>query len=230
MIDTYITSTEANYFFTNDSDYATNVKSNALETSFGMVNTYIAPTIELPVIGQWDGIGDTLDSPKLLKVCQARFYQWILESGNMGHTDELQNLYEATAEILRGIRQEDFALPTSKSADMVGWHIIERDSESNGEMLCKGLAPTLSQTYQIEITTGGYPSDIIYDVYRSDSNTAILTDQVGSFDWGNVNGEFDIRFDGQHSADEYYVVRGIPSSDVTVPTDSKTIKQTIVRI
>ena len=58
----------------------------------------------MPSVGMWDGKSN-ITAPAILKQCQAELYEYILKRSNDGASDELDAMYEATVNKLRGIQK-----------------------------------------------------------------------------------------------------------------------------
>ena len=217
---TYITSTEANRFYPNDSAFSSGQRSSALSASKGLVDSFVNSKIPLPVLGDWDG-ESAIEAPYVLKVAQSRFYRHILEFANVGETDDLNALWENTVEMLRSLREGELDIPSLVYESEAGWHIANTTRSSDvGGVWVRGAAPTeYRYHYRIVVTSSGtnYVDSVRYSVYRSDSSTAVLTGQVASFAWQYVLSMFEIRFDGQWTLNDEVRIVGIPSAAVNAP-------------
>lgn len=244
-ITTYITSTEANYLYNNDASFTANQRTNALTVSFGLVNDYLNSALAVPVMTEWDGTS-TIEAPSVLKVAQGRFYQWILETGNIGHTDELQALFDSVKEMVQGITANEIAVSTAMVFEAeAGWHItsITRGTgfETTGGVYVRGTPPTYRSFYRITTAgigegeahdTGGYVADedFTWTAYRSDDDAARVSTQVPTWEWQSVDSAFEIRWDGQWGDGCTIYITGIPESDVNKKTPQKNdIKQALLR-
>ena len=228
-IQTYITSTEANYFFNGDTNYTSAQKTNALTVSFGLVNDFVNPVLKIPVVGEWDG-ESTIEAPQVLKVAQGSFYQWVLERGNHGYTDELNDLYNATAEMLRSLTQNELSAAVAQTyAHEAGWHITSVTRTANvGEVYVRGTSPLIRKNYKIVISTGGSAEYVAggtasFDAYRSDTEAAVVSAQLLDFEWKTVHDTFEIRFDGQWNNGDTIRIVGIPESKVDTVSPPKNV-------
>lgn len=215
MITSYITTTEAGFYFPNHTDYAADVRANALKASYGLVNSFINPKVKIPAIGKWNGEGE-IEAPEILKICQGSLYRYILQSSTDGFNEELENLYESIANKLRGITQGEISIPTSQTfSHEAGWHIVEKTvSTSTGDMEVRGTPPDFKGFYDIFVVTGGYVEDMVYRVTRDDSS-AIISTNSGTYEtWQMIDNRFEVRFNGQFTQSDSFSVMGVPSEQV----------------
>lgn len=217
-ITTYITTTEANYAYPNDANFSAGQRAQALTRSFGLVNSYVAAAVAVPVMSEWDG-ASSITAPEVLKVCQERFYRWCLESTSIDSDDDVQALYDSTAEILKGLTQDNLINPAQVTAYQKGWHIVDKTSGVNGRVEVRGGPADFHWGYLLTITTSGYPGTLVFSATRSDSATAVATGLVGySTQWTTVDSRFEVRFDGQWSSGNTIRILGVPDTEVNKAT------------
>ncbi len=217
MVTSYITMDEAVLLYPNVNDFDAEQQEIALETSFSMVNSFLDGNLNIPVIMQ-DG-----EIPAVLKVSQARFFQWVLEHSNQrGWTEELQNLHDFTAEFLSKLGANELLISeVVTSPSEVGWNVVDT-SLTLGKVFVLGLAPAVQTEYTFACTHSGtqYVADSTFDVTRSDSSS-VLYSLTGSFDWQQVDSEsyLYVRFDGQFLSGEGFTVKGMPNKNVVSTKD-----------
>jgi len=216
-LQTYITSTEANYYFPNDTDYDVAIRANALSASFGLVNSFINPAVKIPAIGFWDG-ESTIDAPHILKLAQGQFYRYILQSSNDGYNQELEEMYTSISNKLRGLQQNEISIPTAQTySHDVGWSIVEKNiTNSLGDMEIDytSPAPLYKRFYNVVVTASGYANTLTYNVYRDDS-ASILESHTGTYStWTIIDNSFSIRFMGYLNTNDNFRVAGIPSTEI----------------
>jgi len=230
MITTYITATEANYYYPQDSQYSVAQKAQALSDSFGLVNSYIGGRLKLPAVAPWDG-GTSVQAPHVLKVLQSGFYRWLLLTMNNGYTEELADEEARLLERCAGIQQSEIIVPGQQTTELdAGWHVTEYSCTDNkGGVEVRGTAPLLRWYYTLTITslTTKYPADITFDVNRDDQAAARETDVAASADgFVSVDGSmFEVRFTGQWKAGDTVQVRGVPAASVNAERKSSGIVQ-----
>ena len=224
---TYITTTEANYYYPNDDQFSAGERTNALNTSFGLVNSFINPELKIPVIGVWDGVSN-INAPHVLKLAQGQFYKYLLQFSREGYKDELEQFFQAVADKLRGLKQNEIAIPTAQTfSHEVGWHITEKNitnSLGDMELFWSSPAPSYRRFYNLVVTASGYADALTYDVYRDDSS-AVLESHTGTYDsWVTIDNSFQIRFMGYLNTNDNFRVVGVPNSDVNASTEPNPVK------
>lgn len=227
MLITYITATEAGYYFKNHTDYSSDIRANALKASYGLVNSFINPKVKVPVVSAWDGQSDIL-APELLKIAQGSFYRYILQSSNDGYNEELEALYTATAEKLRGIKDGELSIPSAQTYPHdAGWHVVEKNiSASGGDLEVRGPYPLYKCFYDLIVSSGGYADSFTYTVKRDDSASVIATNSGTYENWTIVDDKFEIRFNGQFTTSDSFSIMGVPSEEIdSVVTDGPIFKQ-----
>jgi len=221
-VTTYITMDEATNFYPNTTEYEAEQQVAALATSFSLVNSFLDSSLNVPVIVQ-DG-----SVPGILKVVQARFLQWVLESGNHGWSQELQSLFDSTAEICRKLGANELLVSeVSTTSSEIGWNVIESNL-TLGKVWVEGVAPELETEYTFTCTTSGtnYVADTEWEVTRTDSDTVLYT-LTGDFDWQSVDDYLYVRFDGQFLSGETFTVLGVPDT-FDVKSINPVIKQSTI--
>ena len=218
MRTTYATLSELNMLYSSASDYTTEAQENAQTLSFELVNSFLNSTLNIPPTGQ---IG-------ILKIAQAKFYQWILETSNIGYTEELTNLYNANAEMLKGIQQDQLTVPGYQySNENAGYHIVEQSSAAGILHIMPNQLPNYPAKYKIVITTGGAvrSGNVRYSVYRDDDiSTAVQTNITAKFELRTL---FDgyagtlafldsptVLFNGTFVANDYFWIECVPQYQV----------------
>jgi len=223
-VQTYISIDEAYNLYPSTSEYEAEQQASALQVSFSLVNSFLDGTLNVPVVMEDGSI------PGILKIVQARFFQWVLESANSGWSQEIQNLFDSTSEMCRKLGANELLISeVSTTGVQLGWNLIDSNL-TIGKVFIDGTAPELETTYLFECTTSGtnYVADTEWQVTRSDSATVLYT-LAGSYDWQDVDpdGYLQIRFDGQFIGGETFTVKGVPE-DVNVVSTNPIIKQSEV--
>lgn len=232
-IKTYITAIEANaLYFPEDTQYSSTQRSLALESSFRLVNSYIANNIKVPAVAPWDGEDGSIDAPGILKMLQGQAYRYQLLFTNHGSSPDLVEFFEGITDKLEAIQQSDLYVPEIQGlTGDPGWNITEYSNDGNtGGVYVRGAPPgSFRYHYRIAITTGGYPSALAMDVFTTEQAAAVLQLPAADFyEWQDVNGMFQIRFEGQWTADDEISIEGIPTAEVDTPTKSAGIQQGII--
>jgi hypothetical protein len=211
-MNSYLTLDETLLFYPNASEYASEQQAIALETSYSLVNSFLDSTLTLPAIDEGGNI------PGILKLMQSRFYQYILESSNHGYSDELKKLFDATAETLNKITQNELIVSEVQiTAKEIGWNISENNLTA-GQVFVSGDAPLEVNNFVFTVISTGttFVADAIFEVKRSDSDIVFSTIN-GDFDWQVVGISYlNIRFDGQFTSGETFSVRGTPNTKEVV--------------
>ena len=219
----YITNAELLLHFPNASEYSSDQITEALTTSFSMVNSFLSAIINLPAIGSSGEI------PGLLRIGQVRFAQYILESSNQGWTQELQNLHNHTAEYLSKLTNNEVLISeiTNTQKD-VGW-VVQSTTASSGHIFTRGASPTVFTELTFTVTSTGtnyvFNGAVTFDVKRRD-RSATYTEIVANYDWKfPISTEnIEIRFDGQFTEDEVFTIKGTPKT-VSLSSTNQVIQQ-----
>ena len=203
-MNSYLTLDEASKFFHNANEYNTDQQQLALDASYSLVNSFLSSNIPLPAITS-DG-----KIPGILKLQQAKFFQYVLEFSNQGQTEELQQLFDKTAEFLAKLTKNELLISeVQTTAIEIGWN-IQDTTLTKGEIFVKGVPPEDKTTFRFVCSTAGYTASAKFNIYRSDSDQVYGT-ITGSYDWQVVGiSNLYIRFDGQFDFDEEFVITGIP--------------------
>jgi len=221
-MNTYITLTEANELYPLSSDYTSSLQAEALSQSYGLVNSHISSELRIPAIKP-DG-----QAPSILKIAQCKFYRYLLEFSNMGFTEENQNLYNTTAEMLSKITANELTVPDLQTYPTdIGWHLVDQ-SITNGSIYARGSPPTQRTQYNVSFyhTGSAYPTASYMKFTRTDSDTVKAT-MTGSYDWVALTLDtesIELRFDGHFTASDSFGVLGIPRVD-NMSTTKHVIKQ-----
>ena len=231
MIQTYITSTEANYYFPNDTDYSSAVRADALSTSFGLVNSFISADVVPPVVGYWDG-ESTINAPQILKLVQGQLYRYVLQSSNDGYNEELEALFNAIADKIRGLKQHEVSLPSQIFEHQVGWNVVGKSiSGSLGDidLYYENSPPLYKRFYNLVVTASGYAGSLTYDVYRDDS-PSVLESHTGTYStWTIIDNSFSVRFVGYLDTNDSFRIAGIPDENINaINTDGPKLRMTPV--
>jgi len=206
-VTSYLTIDEAYNLYPSTSEYEAEQQDAALQTSFSLVNSFLDGALNVPVVVEDNSV------PGILKIVQVRFLQWVLESANHGWSEEVQALFDATAEMCRKIGANELLISeVSITANEIGWNVVE-SSTTLGKVFVWGYAPDVETTYEFTCTVSGtnYVADTEWEVTRSDSADILYT-LTGNFDWQIVDtdGYLYIRFDGQFVGGEGFTVKGVP--------------------
>jgi hypothetical protein len=220
-MNSYITLTEANRLYPLAADYSSSLQGDALSASYGLVNSFVSSELRIPAISP-DG-----QSPSILKIAQLKFYKYILEFSNMGQTDENQELYDKTAEMLSKITQNELTVPDVQTFPTdIGWHLINQ-SIANGSAFIRGGYPSVRTQVNVNFyhTGSAYPTASYMKFVRTDSDSVIAT-MTGSYDWASLTLDdvsVELRYDGKFSASDSFGILGIPGENIVVEKD--TLKQ-----
>lgn len=217
-ITTYISAADLAVRFA-DTDYTAAQRTEALEGSFGLVNSYISAEVRIPAIGP-DGT-----VPEVLKHIQWKFYMYILQTMNQGHTEELTELFNETVEMCRQIQQNDLIVnEVQVTESQIGWNLLEGTS-TDGLVYIKGTPPVLETEYVVTATSANdsYTADATFSVTRSDLAAAVAT-LTGSREWQPVDGNFSIRFDGKFDLGDTWTIKGIPDNLDKIQKQSSVFK------
>lgn len=218
----YITMDEAYNLYPNTEEYAPEQQESALQTSFSLVNSFLDGSYNVPVV-MTDG-----NVPGILKIAQARFLQWVLEHSNHGWSQELDNLFNSTAEMCRKLGANELLISeVATTGQELGWNITSTDFDL-GKVFVSGVAPEIETDYTFTMTVSGthYVADTEWNVVRSDSAT-IVYNITGDYEWQDVDGYLQIRFDGQFIGGETFSVKGVPDTS-NVTSNKPIIKQSTI--
>jgi phage gp36-like protein len=201
----------------------TTLQAYALKESAGLIDSFLSTRLIVPIKMYYDGVAS--DYPTILKTLQLQFMQYILQYSNTGHTEELQILFDATAELCKKLQENDLGLPGSLYGEnQVGWQIAEISTASGlgSFYLWPGLpAPQIDVNYKLQITSpsglyiGG--NAVTFDIYRSDNSTAQATNQTAKYFWqtySDAYSQLQFRWDGQWSTGDYVRLVGVPANAV----------------
>lgn len=236
-ITSFITSIELAYFYPQSTDYTTDEINNALSGSCGLVMSYLNSNLSLTPPYEKDGNGSY---PEILKINQAQFARWILETSNVGYTDELQNLYNATADVVGKISQNEITIPSVKHyGTETGWKISKIiNSGSLGYAYLKaGQVPTSPTQYKLVCTSVGTnyvdSNAVTFNVYTDYSASPICT-CTATYLYNNIISNYsgtisfdslDMMFIGQWTNGDIIYVNGVPAEMVNANKDDLTLKQ-----
>lgn len=221
-VTTYITLDEAYNLYPPTSEYEAEQQTTAQQTSFSLVNSFLDGTLNVPVVME-DG-----QIPGILKIVQARFMQWVLESANHGWSQEIQSLFDSTAELCRKIGANELLISeVSIGASEIGWNVID-SVITLGKVFVDGDSPDVETTYIFTCTTSGtnYVADTSWEVTRTDSDTILYT-LTGAYDWQSVDSLLYVRFDGKFLSGETFTVKGVPFT-LDIKSTNPVIKQSTV--
>ena len=222
-MNSYLTQDELLNFYPLTSQYDPEQITIALETSYSMVNSFLDGAYNIPVVGS-DGV-----IPGIVKVIQSRFAQYILEFSNNGWSQELQNLFDNTATVCKGLGANELLISeVATTSAEIGWSVTSTNL-SLGKVWVDGEAPELETEYTFTCVTSGtnYVADTSWEVVRSDSNTVLYT-ITGDFDWQDVgDGYLLVRFDGQFVSGETFKVLGVPDT-FDVKSTNPVVKQSTI--
>jgi len=181
----YVTSTETERYYSTFGQYDATDQSEALATSFGLVNSYIAPEVKIPAVTEWDGQAQAVNAPAVLKLAQARFIQYLLEFQNVGYTTEGQELFDSIVAILRGIVDGDLSIPGTEQTNVqTGWS-QPYVSCSRGFITINNpgsYSPAYPVTYQIEIDSDSTSLNP-YGDYNTTDYATFKWREYGDADW-----------------------------------------------
>lgn len=241
-LQSYLSTTEATERFPGDADYTNAQKASALAQSYSLVNSYLDSKLKVPVLGRWDG-ETTQTAPGVLKISQGMFYQWLLQTSNVGYPEEMESLFKQTVELVKGVTANELSIPEAMTfTDEVGWHIAKVTQAAGGTGLggvwVRGAAPAVMTHLRIVVNgiitggetpsegAGGYVGDsaFTFTIYRSDDATALSTLNVPYYEWHSYaagNCTFELRWDGSWLKDSELRLVGVPESAVDQPTINK---------
>jgi len=228
-ITTYVTDAQMSLFYSEWEDHSVDVQAEALTSSYGMVNAFLNPVVQIPYTPPWNGTDQTIEGvPAILKTCQARFAQWIAQSANVGYTDELQELYDSTVEILRGIQAGELGIPgTSISEEQTGWAVTAQSCASGTVHILNPDAYYHSTPWTVELVMDHATSGLLpyHSTFNSSSYASykyrfpnISTDwqqtgQAADNQWVTIpDASLTISFEGSFNPNETFIIRGIPKN------------------
>ena len=220
-MNSYLTADELLNFYPPTSQYEPEQITLALTTSFSLVNSFLDSTVPTPVT--------TVPVPGILQIVQSRFAQYVLEHTNNGWSQELQNLFDSTIVMCKGLSSQELLISEISTTNQeLGWNLTD-STLTIGKVFVDGTAPDVETEYTFTMTVSGtqYVADTEWDVTRSDSATTLYT-IAGSYDWQDVgDGYLQIRFDGQFIGGETFKVTGIPET-LDVVSTQPIIKQSTI--
>lgn len=239
-MNSYVTTTEmVNYWsHWNDTNYSSDEKTNALEASYGLVNSYIAPGVKVPTLQAFDPQAETIEAPAVLKYSQANFARCILMQQDLGNTSYVQELWDATVEILRGIQEGDLLVEGGQYGDdSIGW-VVAVASSAGGKIHIKNETTyphDYPVSYVLEIDSVGddlYPyssantsSYATFKIKEYGSSAWASTEQLAENRWKvvGVHG-LTILFEGKFDNGDTWTIRGIPEQYKNINTDDTQIR------
>ncbi|MCA9313180.1 hypothetical protein KDA08_02525 [Candidatus Saccharibacteria bacterium] len=230
---TYISAAEASLYYSEYAEHSAGVQAEALSASFGLVNSFLNPAIKIPYVAPWDGVSQTVDGvAPILKITQARFCQWICQSNNVGYTDELQALYEATAEMLRALQGGELGIPDTTITDaQTGWALASQTCASGVMHILQPDIYLHSYPMSVEIVIDSVSSGLqpyhstfnssTYATYKyrfpSISSSYIDTGIKADNQWQYIpDAGVSVMFEGFFSPNESFLLRGVPDTAVNV--------------
>lgn len=235
---TYMTSAEATIFY-EDSLYAAGEKSQALSISFGLVNSHLNSALNVPAVSEWNGSDTSVTAPAVLKLGQAKFYEYLLRRGEVGDTPDVLAVYESARLFAREITQEELTLPESTTFEReVGWHVVAKSNAGGGDVFIRGSAPAWSEHLKIVITnaaTATYPGTFTYTLTWPSRSATSSTGNATSFDWLSIAAlpdgtrPFELRWVGKWTNNDYVEIRGVAADMVdATPPQRNTLQQSTV--
>lgn len=239
MITTYITSAEATIFY-DDANYVAGDKSQALTISFGLVQGYLNSSLNIPIVPEWNGTDTALSAPAVLKLCQAKFYEYLLRRGEVGDTPDVKEQFDAAVEFAQSIVQEQLTVPEAGTYEReTGWHIVAKSNAGGGDVFIRGTPPSLNQQVKVVITnavSATYPATFTYTLsepWKQSANTS--TGNATSFDWLSIatlldgTQPFELRWTGKWTNGDYVEFFGVASDMVNAdPPQRNTLQQSMV--
>ena len=205
----YITQAEALKLYPQIADYQQEQIDLALTTSYSLVNSFLNNTLPIPAVTEKGEI------PGVIKMIQLRFMQWVLESSNQGYTDELQLLYDKTADMAKSLTKNEIVSEIENTGPDLGFNILDKQL-SEGSVYLHGT-PIENVIYRFVVTTEGYADTVEFDVYKSNSAAVFMHIKGSSLTWQSVE-ELLVRMDGNFSAGEEFTIRGIPQQQTRTST------------
>lgn len=242
QLTTYITAAEAALYYSEYTEHSSGVQSEALASSYGLVNSFLNPAIKLPYTAPWDGVSQSIQgvSP-ILKITQARFCQWICQTNNVGYTEELQALYESTADMLRSLQAGELGIPDVTVVEaQTGWSLASQSCASGTVHILNHDAYLNSYPMSVEIVIDSASSGLqpyhstfnptTYATYKyrfpSISSSYIASAQAANNQWHYIpDAGLTIMFEGFFSPDESFLFRGIPDSAINTAEAPRGIVQ-----
>lgn len=220
MITTYITSTEAGYLY-DDAAYGSPEKTQALSISFGLVQGYVNSSLRVPVLPEWNGSDTTISAPPVLKLCQGKFYEYLLRRGEVGDTPEVKEVFDAAVEFARAITQEELTIPEAGTFELeAGWHLVAKSNTGGGDCFVRSASyPSLTEHVKLTITNAAsatYPGTFTYTLAQPARQSAnVSTGNATSYDWTNIaaladgSRPFEIRWSGKWTNGDYVEITGV---------------------
>lgn len=236
---TYMTSAEATIFY-EDSLYASGEKSQALTISFGLVNSHLNSALNVPAVSEWNGSDTSLTAPAVLKLGQAKFYEYLLRRGEVGDTPDVAQVYESARAFAREITQEELTLPESTTYEReVGWHIVAKSNTGGGDCFIRGGSPSYSEHLKLVITnaaSASYPATFTYTLQAPSRQSAnVSTGNATAFTWLTIaalpdgSRPFELRWVGKWTNNDYVEIRGVAPDMVDAqPPQRNTLQQSTV--
>lgn len=225
----FLTDTEFELFYPQAIDYDATTKANALSGSAGLVNSYLNTTLKVPE-------GDK--SPYILKIAQSQFARYILEFGNVGETDDVRNMYNNTADMVKAITQNELSIPTvTNYPGTVGFNIVERSVASTGYITIRDGSPNNVCNYKLLCTTGGQVAsgNVRFSVFRDDNiDSALVTNVEVSLIYNNVLRDYsgtlyiddlEVSFSGQFTSGDYFIISAVPYESINETVEDNKLQQ-----
>lgn len=242
LITTFVTDTEMSYYYSEWTSHSANTKTEALAASYGLVKSYLAPTLPFPAVAPWDGTTSTIEGvPAILKICQSRFAQYLVQHANLGYTDEAQAMYEATVEMLRGLQESELGIPgTTIFQDQTGWSVTSQSCVSGTVHILSPESYPHSYPMTVEIVIDSAssglmpyhqtfnPSSYATYKYRFPNISTSYRDTLVRADnqWQTIpDASLAVAFEGRFSPNESFIIRGIPITASNVEEKTTSIKQ-----
>jgi len=212
----YLTGNEAGYAYSNWHELSTDKQTWYLTESYNLVLSYLNPSLKPPAPVAKDPEGN-LRSPAILKWAQKRFLQHLVFEADSGTTEDLDELWTNTAEVLAQVTSQQIGVQTQTFPTDAGVHVIDFSGSGSCQMLVENLAAAgqqYSQTWVFEALAAGYTGDVSVQYRTLDEATYSATAQTSS-EWQTIDDVISCRWTGgSMSAGDVWRVAYVPSADV----------------
>lgn len=232
MLNTFIELGDVGQYYSEATEYDSSTLAVALRNSFGLVCSYLAPHVRVPLTEIWDG--DSWEAPSILKVCQGQFLSYLLQTATIGYREDLAALYSQTIEILNGITAGELNIDGVPSAGSVGWTVLDASSTSGMLYVAYprhygAVYPTTIKIQIDSVASGlavgvatfkyGYP--LLGSSWESEGLTTVKPGGEICLGYENLC----VGFQGTFNPGDYWIVAGQPAELVEQPTKLTTLTQ-----
>lgn len=211
----YLTPGELEILYPQSAEFTSQQVDAALKQSVSLVDSFLDTKLTPLVSKRFTEAGQ--DYPGILKMCQVNFARYVCEMINNGWTEELQLLYDNTANVLQKVTANELNIPdyNVKESD-VGWRVVHIETSGPGFCEVRGSAPTVTQMHTITFIT-----PTTYSIYRDDGTTLVASATV-NYAWkspftgvtfpstDSYGDTFEIRFSGSWTTGNRIYIKGTP--------------------